>query len=483
MEGYKKTQENRLNIITGENVADIDVINENFIMHEENLGSIDSIELDGFKEDNEFNSKKSITNLIKFIWKKIGMLSNLKTLSKTNLVDSINELFIKIKDNKEDIKKLDEITKPNLVDNSSAEWKSLNIYAGVTSESGIKKNIGDFLIKQDYSTDDTFTLSAKIEYQIQEPVYGKKAKISIQAKGDVTNNEHMISSSVEKTGTGEFIHTNKFKLNSKQLTNNVFNFSMRIDNVLIGTFKVKELKIEKGETATAWCYSANDIVTLDQKLNKYTGNWKVHDDPVMTSMIIDMLSTVPKKNTGQINDLSWIDIYKLIDEYREFIPKFDKRFLSALMRNNDLKFYLTGFLPKVVKQPWSLYALTSFSAGIHHMVKNDSRFKLIHQKYSTVESELNNCCKDKDIVVFACLGKKNGTSGSSSMYATWNNGNKRTLLSSYDLSNPQKVESGTIYQVGFTNSVFSLTNGQVAIEVYKFTDDNIDYRDCFDNLS
>ncbi len=224
--------------------------------------NLDKIDAGVEKIDEKTQELSESIDNIELTDEKIDVKSKSKKLNEV-----LRDIFNDVDTNKEEIKKLDKITKPNLVDNSSPKWATLNIYAGVTGESGIKKNIGDFSIREDYSTDDNFILSAKIEYQIQEPVYGRKPKISIQAKGDVTNNEHMISSSVEKTGTGEFTYTNKFKLTSNQLTNNVFNFAMKVDNVLIGTFKVKELKIEKGEVATAWCYSNNDLVTLNRNMD------------------------------------------------------------------------------------------------------------------------------------------------------------------------------------------------------------------------
>jgi hypothetical protein len=67
------------------------------------------------------------------------------------------------------------------------------------------------------------------------------------------------------------------------------------------------------------------------------------------------------------------------------------------------------------------------------------------------------------------------------MYSNWFGVTK--LIDRGNLQNPNGVFVGRPVPIGFTNTTFKLdSSGYVAIEVYKFTDDNIDYRGCFDNL-
>lgn len=124
MEGYEKTEILGLNKITGTNIVDIDAIQENFNEVEKNIGKISDIEIDGFNQDIELSSEKSVANFIKFIWKKlnsieltdlkvkvttegdktldkvlkaiknsIGTLTGLKTNEKNSTVGAINEVF------------------------------------------------------------------------------------------------------------------------------------------------------------------------------------------------------------------------------------------------------------------------------------------------------------------------------------------------------------------------------------------------------
>lgn len=143
MEGYKKTDSVEFNKITGDNIADIEAVAENFEIADENLrmiyenlgmidenvGNIKGITLEGYNESE--HSKKTAANFIKFIWSKlgsieltdikvkvttwsndplnlvlgkikgwIGTLTNLKTKEKSSLVGAVNELH----DNNENLK-------------------------------------------------------------------------------------------------------------------------------------------------------------------------------------------------------------------------------------------------------------------------------------------------------------------------------------------------------------------------------------------
>lgn len=131
MEGYKKTDSVEFNKITGDNIADIEAVAENFEIADENLrmiyenlGNIKKITLEGYDESE--HSEKTAANFIKFIWGKlgsieltdlkvkvttwdnrtldkvlskikgwIGALTNLKTKEKSSLVGAVNELVDK----------------------------------------------------------------------------------------------------------------------------------------------------------------------------------------------------------------------------------------------------------------------------------------------------------------------------------------------------------------------------------------------------
>ena len=74
MEGYSKTDKNRLNKITNDNIYDIDPIMENFTLLDDSIGKVSSVNMEGYDEDSEVGSEKSLTNLIKFLWKKLGSI-------------------------------------------------------------------------------------------------------------------------------------------------------------------------------------------------------------------------------------------------------------------------------------------------------------------------------------------------------------------------------------------------------------------------
>jgi hypothetical protein len=124
MEGYKKTDNVGFNKITGDNVVDIEAVAENFEMADESIGNIKETSLEGYDEVE--HGKKSATNLIKFIWSKlgsieltdmkikvttwenhtldkvlsklkgwIGTMGLLKTKEKSSLVGAVNELVYK----------------------------------------------------------------------------------------------------------------------------------------------------------------------------------------------------------------------------------------------------------------------------------------------------------------------------------------------------------------------------------------------------
>lgn len=74
MEGYSKTDKNGLNRMTNDNIYDIDPIMENFTLLDDSIGKVSSVNMEGYDEDLDVSSEKSLTNYIKFLWKKLGSI-------------------------------------------------------------------------------------------------------------------------------------------------------------------------------------------------------------------------------------------------------------------------------------------------------------------------------------------------------------------------------------------------------------------------
>lgn len=72
MEGYNKTSNLGMNEIKGNNIVDIDVITENFNILDRSIGNIKETTLEGYDEVTHGN--KTLINLIKFLWKKLGSI-------------------------------------------------------------------------------------------------------------------------------------------------------------------------------------------------------------------------------------------------------------------------------------------------------------------------------------------------------------------------------------------------------------------------
>ena len=72
MEGYDKSTNLGMNEIKGNNIVDIDVITENFNILDRNIGNIKETTLEGYDEVTHGN--KTLINLIKFLWKKLGSI-------------------------------------------------------------------------------------------------------------------------------------------------------------------------------------------------------------------------------------------------------------------------------------------------------------------------------------------------------------------------------------------------------------------------
>lgn len=72
MEGYDKSTNLGMNEIKGNNIVDIDVITENFNILDRSIGNIKETTLEGYDEVTHGN--KTLINLIKFLWKKLGSI-------------------------------------------------------------------------------------------------------------------------------------------------------------------------------------------------------------------------------------------------------------------------------------------------------------------------------------------------------------------------------------------------------------------------
>lgn len=100
MEGYNKTDKNRLNKITNDNIYDIDPIMENFTLLDDSIGKVDSVNMEGYDEDSEVSSEKSLTNYIKYVWKKLGSieLTDLKVKVTTWANKTLDKVLKELKD-------------------------------------------------------------------------------------------------------------------------------------------------------------------------------------------------------------------------------------------------------------------------------------------------------------------------------------------------------------------------------------------------
>ena len=47
---------------------------ENFTLLDDSIGKVSSVNMEGYDEDSEVSSEKSLTNYIKYLWKKLGSI-------------------------------------------------------------------------------------------------------------------------------------------------------------------------------------------------------------------------------------------------------------------------------------------------------------------------------------------------------------------------------------------------------------------------
>lgn len=98
MEGYDKSTNLGMNEIKGNNIVDIDVITENFNILDRSIGNIKETTLEGYDEVTHGN--KTLTNLIKFLWKKLGSieLTDLKVKVTTWANKTLDKVLKELKD-------------------------------------------------------------------------------------------------------------------------------------------------------------------------------------------------------------------------------------------------------------------------------------------------------------------------------------------------------------------------------------------------
>ena len=105
MEGYSNTDKNGLNKITNDNIYDIDPIMENFTLLDDSVGKVSSINMEGYNEDTEVGGEKSLSNFIKFLWKKLGSieLTDLKVKVTTWANKTLDKVLKELKDKDKEI--------------------------------------------------------------------------------------------------------------------------------------------------------------------------------------------------------------------------------------------------------------------------------------------------------------------------------------------------------------------------------------------
>ena len=98
MEGYDKSTNLGMNEIKGNNIVDIDVITENFNILDRSIGNIKETTLEGYDEVTHGN--KTLVNLIKFLWKKLGSieLTDLKVKVTTWANKTLDKVLKELKD-------------------------------------------------------------------------------------------------------------------------------------------------------------------------------------------------------------------------------------------------------------------------------------------------------------------------------------------------------------------------------------------------
>lgn len=105
MEGYNKTDKNGLNKITNDNIYDIDPIMENFTILDDSIGNVSSVNMEGYDEDLDVSSEKSLINYIKFLWKKLGSieLTDLKVKVTTWADKTLDKVLKELKNKDKEI--------------------------------------------------------------------------------------------------------------------------------------------------------------------------------------------------------------------------------------------------------------------------------------------------------------------------------------------------------------------------------------------
>lgn len=105
MDGYQKTENLKLNKMTGDMIVDIEPIDENFKKIDTTfgdvnttIGNINDTPLDGYNEATD--GDKSVANFIKYLWKKLGSieLTDLKVKVTTWANKTLDKVLKELKD-------------------------------------------------------------------------------------------------------------------------------------------------------------------------------------------------------------------------------------------------------------------------------------------------------------------------------------------------------------------------------------------------
>ena len=167
---------------------------------------------------------------------------------------------VKNKKQLEEILGIEKTIRRNLAVGTSSEWsewmspayngenKTFNPYYAVIGE----KEIGDY-----------YTCSLEIEFKDVTATKGKEFGFITQGAvnsswdhGNIWNRGVVSINEIPKDGVYQYVSSNQ--ITKKNVNMQRFNLGFRCDHWASGSFKVRNVKVEKGTVATAWCPSVRD---------------------------------------------------------------------------------------------------------------------------------------------------------------------------------------------------------------------------------